>query len=125
MPIISAFPTIGKIPQNEHICANLILYILQMEASFLELKSKQVVNVVDGKSLGHITDVVLDVKTSKILGLIVPSPASGWLACFRSGKEIYIPFDCICKIGVDVILVELYINSDHKPPPPPCPPPKK
>ena len=99
-----------------------------MEASFLELKSKQVVNVVDGKSLGHITDLVFDVKSGKVLGLIVPSPVSGWLACFRTGKEIYIPFDCICKIGVDVILVELFINNDHTkppPPPPPCPPPKK
>ena len=89
-----------------------------MEASFLELKCKQVINVVDGKTLGRIIDIVFDVKTCKILGLIVPSPASGWLACFRSGKEIFIPYDCICKIGVDVILVELYINNDHCKPPP-------
>lgn len=87
-----------------------------METSFLELKCKQVINVVDGKTLGHITDIIFDTKSCKVLGLIVPSPASGWLACFRSGKEIFIPFDCICKIGVDVILVELYINNDHAPP---------
>ena len=91
-----------------------------METSFLELKCKQVVNVVDGKTLGHIIDLVLDVKSCKVLGLIVPSPSSGWLSCFRSGKEIFIPFDCVCKIGVDVILVELYINNGHtKPEPPP------
>ena len=84
-----------------------------METTFLELKCKQVINVVDGKTLGRIMDVVLDIKTCKILGLIVPSPTTGWLSCFRSGKEIFIPFDCICKIGVDVILVELYINNDH------------
>ncbi len=88
-----------------------------METSFLELKYKQVINVVDGKTLGHITDIIFDTKSCKVLGLIVPSPASGWLACFRSGKEIFIPFDCICKIGVDVILVELYINNDHVPSP--------
>lgn len=91
-----------------------------METSFLELKCKQVVNVVDGKTLGHIIDIVLDIKSCKVLGLIVPSPSSGWLSCFRSGKEIFIPFDCVCKIGVDVILVELYVNSGHiKPEPPP------
>ena len=84
----------------------------------MELKCKQVINVVDGKSLGHIIDIVLDVSDCKILGLLVPSPVSGWLACFRTGKEIFIPFDCICKIGVDVILVELYINNDHAKPPP-------
>lgn len=93
-----------------------------METSFLELKCKQVINVVDGKKFGHITDLVLDIKTCKVLGIIVPSPTSGWLSCFRSGKEIFIPFDCICKIGVDVILVELYINKEHcKPPDPPKP----
>ncbi len=89
-----------------------------METSFLELKCKQVVNVVDGKTLGHIIDLVLDVKSCKVLGLIVPSPSSGWLSCFKSGKEIFIPFDCVCKIGVDVILVELYINSGHTNPDP-------
>lgn len=91
-----------------------------METTFLELKCKQVINVVDGKTLGHIIDIVIDIKSCKVLGLIVPSPSSGWLSCFRSGKEIFIPFDCICKIGVDVILVELYINNEHvKPPQPP------
>ena len=89
-----------------------------METSFLELKCKQVINVVDGKTLGHIVDIVLDAKTCKVLGLIVPSPTSGWLSCFKSGKEIFIPFDCICKIGVDVILVELYINESHAKPNP-------
>lgn len=84
-----------------------------MESSFLELKCKQVINVVDGKALGHITDIIFDTKSCKVLGLIVPSPSSGWLACFKSGKEIFIPFECICKIGVDVILVELYINNDY------------
>lgn len=94
-----------------------------METTFLELKCKQVINVVDGKTLGRIIDVVMDIKSCKILGLIVPSPTCGWLSCFRSGKEIFIPFDCICKIGVDVILVELYINNDHIKPP--LPPPSK
>ena len=94
-----------------------------MEISFADLKEKEIVNVFDGRKLGHIIDIVIDVKSCKILGLIVPSPSSGWLSCFRSGKEIFIPFDCICKIGVDVILVELYINNDHAKPPPP--PPKK
>lgn len=95
-----------------------------METTFLELKCKQVINVVDGKTLGRIVDIVMDIKTCKVLGLIVPSPTSGWLSCFKSGKEIFIPFDCICKIGVDVILVELYINNNHAKPAPNDPKPK-
>ena len=95
-----------------------------METTFLELKCKQVINVVDGKTLGRIIDIVMDIKSCKILGLIVPSPTSGWLSCFKSGKEIFIPFECICKIGVDVILVELYINNNHAKPPPEPPKPR-
>ena len=82
-----------------------------METSFLELKSKQVINTVDGKCLGHITDIIFDVATSRACGFIVPEIRSGFMSLFRSCKNIFIPFDCVCKIGVDVILVEIYIEA--------------
>ena len=85
-----------------------------MEASFLELKAKQVINTVDGKCLGHITDIVFDVVCAKALGFVVPQPNQGFWGLFRSGRDIFIPFDCVCKIGVDVILVELYIDEQSK-----------
>ena len=84
-----------------------------MEASFLELKAKQVINTVDGKCLGHITDIIFDVVCAKALGFVVPAPNQGFWGLFRSGKDIFIPFDCVCKIGVDVILVELYIDDNQ------------
>jgi len=86
-----------------------------MEVSFLELKSKQVINTVDGKCLGHISDIIFDVATAKTLGFVVPASSGGFLGLFKSGKDLFIPFDCVCKIGVDVILVELYVNDDSKP----------
>lgn len=78
-----------------------------MECSFLELRCKEVVNVVDGKRLGHIIDVVFDLRTSRITGLVVPNNRSFWNV-FKSGQELFIPFTQICKIGTDTILVELY-----------------
>lgn len=88
-----------------------------MEASFLELKSKQVINTVDGKCLGHITDIIFDVVSACALGFVVPQPNQGLLGLFKGGKDIFIPFNCVCKIGIDVILVELYIDDKlpHKP----------
>ncbi len=80
------------------------------ECSFLELRCKEVVNVVDGKRLGHITDVVFDLQTAKITGLVVPGNKSFWNV-FKNGTELFIPFTQICKIGEDTILVELYGNS--------------
>ena len=94
-----------------------------MQASFLELKSKQVINTVDGKCLGHITDIIFDVVTAQALGFVVPQQNSGFWGMFRSAKDLFIPFDCVCKIGVDAILVELYLNekNNHPAPPPPKP----
>ena len=93
-----------------------------MEVSFQELKCKQVVNTVDGKCLGHITDVIFDIVSAKALGFVVPQSSSGFWGFFKGSKDLFIPFNCVCKIGVDVILVELYVNENKNPPPPP---PKK
>ncbi len=87
-----------------------------MEVSFLELKSKQVINTVDGKCLGHITDIVFDAGCAKLLGFVVPQSSGGFWGLFKGNKDMFIPFHCVCKIGVDVILVELYIeNESHHP----------
>lgn len=82
-----------------------------MEASFQELKAKQVINTVDGVCLGHITDIVFDVVQACTLGFVVPQPNQGFWSIFRGSRELFIPFDCVCKIGVDVILVELYVDE--------------
>ena len=86
-----------------------------MEASFVELRSKQVINTVDGKCLGHITDIIFDVATAKALGFVVPQRSQGIFNIFGSSKDLFIPFECVCKIGIDAILVELYIENKKKP----------
>ena len=94
-----------------HILANFRIFN-NMEASFQELKCKQVINTVDGKNLGHITDVIFDVVTACTLGFVVPQSSGFWSGLFKGNKDLFIPFDCVCKIGVDAILVELYVE-DH------------
>ena len=83
-----------------------------METSFLELRNKEVINVLDGRLLGRIIDLVFDVRTSRILGFIVPGSKS-FFSIFKSCSDIFIPYNNICKIGEDVILVEVF-NIDHK-----------
>jgi len=77
-----------------------------METSFTELRSKIVVNLVDGRKLGHIIDLIIEQNSAKVLGIIVPGCRSTW-SIFRSREDIFIPYHCICKIGADTILVEL------------------
>ena len=77
-----------------------------MESSFLELRCKEVVNVLDGRKLGHIVDIVFDLATARILGILVPGEKTGWNV-FKSANQLFIPFGCIVKIGEDAILVEV------------------
>ncbi len=77
-----------------------------MESSFLELRCKEVVNVLDGRKLGHIVDIIFDLATARILGILVPGEKTGWNV-FKSANQLFIPFGCIVKIGEDAILVEV------------------
>lgn len=81
-----------------------------MESSFLELRCKEVINVADGKRLGRIVDIVFDLPSGKIKGLVVPMPNCGF-SLFRQQQHIFIPFNQICKIGADIILVEMYSDD--------------
>lgn len=89
-----------------------------MEISFVELRQKVVVNIVDGKNLGHIIDAIFDDSYGKLLGFVVPGLKRG---IFKSQNDIFIPYQNICKIGMDVILVEMLPNNA----PPPAPPKDK
>lgn len=77
-----------------------------MESSFLELRCKEVVNVLDGRKLGHIVDIVFDLATARVLGILVPGEKTGWNV-FKTANQLFIPFGCIVKIGEDAILVEV------------------
>lgn len=86
-----------------------------MEISYAELRQKTVVNIVDGKNLGHIIDAIFDDTYGKLLGFVVPSIKR---SLFKSQNDIFIPYQNICKIGSDVILVELLPQTAPPPEPP-------
>ncbi len=77
-----------------------------MEISFCELRTKEVVNICDGKKLGNIVDIVFNSCTCKITGIVVPGERS-FFSFIKSNPDVFIPFCKIRKIGKDVILVEL------------------
>lgn len=81
---------------------------------FCELKEKEVINCCNCKRLGCVTDVIIDVCCGKIEAIVLPGP--GKLCGFLGYDEEYIiPFECICKIGPDVILVEIQEERYLKP----------
>ncbi|HHU63817.1 MAG TPA: YlmC/YmxH family sporulation protein [Clostridiales bacterium] len=69
-----------------------------------ELKQMEVVDVTDGKRLGMIKDLEIDLKQGKIISIVVPAPGN-FFSLLLKEKVIVIPWDKIVTIGEDVILV--------------------
>jgi len=70
-----------------------------------DLKLKEVISVIDGKRMGHITDIEIDVDTGRLTAIVVPGMGR-FLGLFGRNEDVVIPWDKINKIGMDVILVE-------------------
>ncbi|WP_168120698.1 YlmC/YmxH family sporulation protein [Paenibacillus sp. HB172176] len=72
-----------------------------------DFQTKDVINIVDGKKLGQITDLELDLRQGRIDAVIVPQFTKVFGLFGSSGTEIVIPWRSIVKIGADVVLVRL------------------
>jgi YlmC/YmxH family sporulation protein len=71
-----------------------------------EFQTKDVVNVANGKKLGNIGDIDINLQTGQIESLIILG-AGKVLGLFGREEETVIPWRNIVKIGTDVILVRL------------------
>lgn len=77
-----------------------------------DFQTKDVINIVDGKKLGHISDLELDLRQGRIDSIVVPQ-MTRFRGVFGGGAaEFVIPWRNIVKIGADVVLVRL---DDAKP----------
>lgn len=70
-----------------------------------ELKNKEVINICDGHRLGFVIDGQLDVISGKIISVIVPGECN--FLGISKGDDIIIPWECIERIGDDIILVKI------------------
>ncbi len=81
-----------------------------MELSFCDLRAKEVVNICDGRKLGNIIDLIIDCRYARVIGIVVPFD-KGFFSFFKSKQDIFIPWHQICRIGKDVILVDISPNQ--------------
>jgi YlmC/YmxH family sporulation protein len=77
-----------------------------------EFQIKDVVNVSDGKRLGNIGDIEINLTTGKIEAVVI-SGSGRVLGFFGKDDDVVIPWKNIIKIGQDVILVR-YKGSAEK-----------
>lgn len=78
-----------------------------------DFQVKDVVNISDGKKLGNISDIDINLNTGKIDAIIISGPGKV-LGFFGKEEEVVIPWKNILKIGEDVILVRYKEISDIK-----------
>ena len=71
-----------------------------------ELREKEVVNVCDGERLGNICDIDFEERTGRICTLVIPGPCKIFGIIGRD-SEYLIPYECVKRIGSDVVLVEI------------------
>ncbi len=71
-----------------------------------ELQNKDVINISDGKKVGNIIDIIIDLN-GKMSSMIVEQGKG--IAIFTNKEDIEIKWQQIEKIGEDVILVKLLL----------------
>jgi YlmC/YmxH family sporulation protein len=71
-----------------------------------ELRVREVVSVDDGRRLGALSDLEVDLASGRVAALVVPA-SSRFLGLFGRDEEIVVPWSQVERIGVHVILVSL------------------
>ncbi len=71
------------------------------------IKDKEIINMFDGKSLGFVYDIEVNLEKGTIEGIIVPEERSFFHIFGRGGSDRVIKWKDIKRIGEDVILVDV------------------
>lgn len=77
-----------------------------MRCRIADLKCKEVINICNGFRMGYICDVIINVTTGQVLAIVVPGP-SRFFGLFGREDDFIIPWECIRKIGDDIVLIEV------------------
>ena len=87
-----------------------------MGESLTQLTEKQVINLCDGRILGYIVDFKVDICNGRLTSIILPG--EGGFFGFKKCTDVVIPWEKICKIGKDAIIVDIGMlpqNEDVSP----------
>ena len=76
-----------------------------MATKISQLQCKEVICVSSGQRLGFIADVEVEIPEGKVCALIVPGPCR-MMGLGPSRHDYCIPWNCIRRIGPDIVLVD-------------------
>jgi YlmC/YmxH family sporulation protein len=76
-----------------------------------DLRMREVINVMNGRKLGLIKDVEIDLEAGRVKSVVLPGNGKV-LGFFGKNDDIVVPWQKIKKLGMDVILVEMSDFAD-------------
>ena len=85
-----------------------------MSMKFSQLQCKEVICAGDGRRLGFVSDVEINAADGCVAALIVPGPCR-FLGVAGRNEEFVIPWSSICRIGPDIVLVDIDPNTCRRP----------
>ena len=77
---------------------------------FSELMNKDVINIRDGCRLGHIQNLKIKIGSGEICAVMLPEHSRFMGLLGGSQSEYWIEWCQICKIGADIILVDVDLS---------------
>lgn len=76
-----------------------------MSMKFTQLQCKEVICISDGRRLGFVTDILVEVPEGNVCAIVVPGPCR-ILGVAGRHDDYVIPWNSIRRIGPDIILVD-------------------
>lgn len=74
-----------------------------------DLRAREVINIVDGRRLGPMSDVEIDLEQGRVAAIVILG-SHRFFGLWGRERDLVISWEQIVKVGVDVILVELDTN---------------
>ena len=71
------------------------------------IKNKEVINICDGKSMGFVYDIEINLKEGRIEGIVLPGQRGIFNMFGKETEDIVIKWKNVKTIGDDVILVDV------------------
>ena len=77
-----------------------------MQSRIGDLRCKEVINICTGMRMGFVCDVIVNTVTGQLVAIVLPGQCR-FFGIFGREDDIIVPWDCIRRIGDDIILIEV------------------
>lgn len=72
-----------------------------------KLKNKEVINIYDGRSMGFVSDIEVNIEKGTIEGIVIPTERGIFSFLSKGENDLLINWEKVRTVGDDVILVDM------------------